>query len=49
MNSCFWLPMVCRMPSETATFERLSSSDAEGDAVDVEHDVGALGVLAQRP
>ena len=26
MNSGFWLPMVCRMPSDTATLERFSSS-----------------------
>lgn len=25
MNSGRWFPMLCRMPSETATFERLSS------------------------
>ena len=47
MNSGFWLPIVWRMPSETATLERFSSSVAERDAVDVEHDVGALGVLPE--
>ncbi len=49
MNSGFWLPIVWRMPSDTATFERFSSIVAKRDAVDVEHDVGPLGVPAARP
>ena len=36
------------MPSATETLERFSSSDAERDAVDVEHDVRPLGVARPR-
>ena len=50
MNSGRWLSSVWRMPSPTPTVDFFSSTDAQGDAVDVEHQVGALvpglGVLA---
>ena len=46
MKSGLWLPIVCRIPSDTPTFERFSSMTSERDAVDVEHDVRALRVLA---
>ena len=50
MNSGRWLSRVWRMPSPTPTVDFFSSTDAERDAVDVEHEVGALvpglGVLA---
>ena len=38
--------MVWRMPSDTATFERFSSIVAERNAVDVQHQVWTLGVVA---
>ena len=47
MNSGFWLPIVCRIPSVTDTFDRFNSIVAERDAVDVEHDVRSLGVLPE--
>ena len=47
MNEGFWLPIVWRMPSDDGDCRPLQLQRHKRDAVDVEHDVGALGVLAR--